>query len=119
VLIDSENKAIHLRELTCCADRDANIKKARIRKMKRYQGLQSDINRSPSPWKATLETWEVCTLGNIPSETRKSFASLVGKQNARTMCKQLARIAIATSYRIFRARCSKSWHQGPLFELDV
>ena len=101
VLIDRESKTIELYELTSCADKAENIRKARERKIIRYSALVGDV--SALGWKVVLTPFQVCALGDIDGDSRKLFTKLLGKNLARKMCKKLTKseIAIAASYRIF------------------
>ena len=117
VLVDSESKCIALYELTSCADKAENIRKARERKINRYSALVGDL--VVSGWNATLTPIQVCALGDIDGETRTAFNKLFGKNLARKLCKKLTRIAISASYRIFYSRREVEWHDQGLIELAV
>ena len=117
VLIDQDSKTIDLYELTSCADKAENIRMARQRKIIRYTPLVGDI--CASGWKATITPIQVCALGDIDSDTRRTFNKLIGKGLSRKLCKKLARIAISASYRIFSRRRDLEWHSPGLIEMTV
>ena len=85
VLIDRESKTIELYELTSCADKAENIRKARERKIIRYSALVGDV--SALGWKVNLTPFQVCALGDIDGDSRKLFTKL----SARTLLERCAR----------------------------
>lgn len=117
VLIDPITDDIELFDLTSCADREENINGARIRKSTKYAPLVADLEQSGH--KASFTPFEVCSLGNIRSDTRKTLTTLVGRKVAKRMMKKLAMIAVASSYYIFNNRRNTEWHSPPLFEKPV
>ena len=117
VLMDTEAKTIELYELTSCADKAENIRKARERKIHRYSRLVLDMEAAG--WKASITPIQVCALGNIDTESRKTFAKLLGKRSSRKTCKKLARIAIGASYVIFNRRREPEWHAPGYLEMSV
>ena len=78
VLIDKDTGDVDLYELTCPGDRQPNIDGARIRKRDRYAALVSDI--AATGVKASITPFEVCALGNIRTDSRKTLSKLVGSQ---------------------------------------
>ena len=72
MLIDHESKSIDLNELTSCANKADNVQMARQREIIRYTPLVGDI--SASGWKVTLTPIQVCALGDIDNDTRKTFS---------------------------------------------
>ena len=115
VLIDEETGKIELFDLTSCADRDSNIKNARIRKSNKYATLVSDIGDN----RATFTPFEVCSLGNIADESRKTLRKLFGKSVSRQTFRTLGKIAISCSQLIFNSRRSEEWAAPALFERAV
>ena len=106
-----------LADLTSCADREKNINEAHALKIRKYTPLVADIEATGRA--ATFSPFEVCSFGNIRSDPRRTLASLVGKKVAKRVFKQLARIAISSSYYIFKSRRSLEWYAPPLFEKQV
>ena len=100
--------------MTSCADREANIDEAQKYKRKRYKDLVTDIDCSGR--QATFEPFEVCALGNIRSDSRKTLARMVGKKSAKSMFKNLSKIAISCSYYIFNQRNQPEWPATNLFQ---
>jgi hypothetical protein len=118
VLIDDEEKTIHILELTSCFDRTSNIDGARARKRVRYACLAPDINNSENVWSATLDTLEICSLGSIRRDTRSVLTRFFGSRKTQKLCRKLAKIAISASYFIFNARTTAEFHQEALIELQ-
>ena len=101
-------------DLTSCADRESNINEARSCKINRYSPLVADIEATGRA--ARFTPFEVCSFGNIRSDSRKTLAKLVGKKVAKRMFKKFAKIAISSSYYIFNSRRTLEWYAPPLFE---
>ena len=118
VLIDQDSKTIDLYRLTSCADKAENIRMARQRKIIRYTPLVGDI--CASGWKATITPIQVCALGDIDSDTQRTFNKTDREKGlSRKLCKKLARIGISASYRIFSRRRDLEWHSPGLIEMTV
>ena len=117
VLADVEAKSIELYELTSCADKAENIRKARERKIRRYSRLIVDMEAAG--WNASIIPIQVCALGNIDSDSRATFTKLFGKRGSRKTCKKLARIAIGASYVIFNRRRELEWQAQGYIEMPV
>ena len=117
VLLDPLTEDIELYDLTSCADREENINGARVRKSTKYAPLVADLENSGR--KASFTPFEVCSLGNIRSDSRKTLAKLVGKKVSKKMAKKLAAIAIASSYYLFNTRRKTEWVPPSLFEKPV
>jgi hypothetical protein len=113
-------KLIKIFELTSCADRIENIRKARFRKNNRDGHLASDISEQPNGMKATYACFEICALGSIRDESKAVLTELFPTRKIRRkLLRKLAKIAISCSYVIFSSRRSSEWGDVPLFELDV
>ena len=115
VLIDDETGKIELFDLTSCADRDSNIKNARSFKSNKYASLVADIGVE----RASFTPFEVCSLGNIAAESRKTLRKLFGSSASRQTFRTLAKIAISCSQLIFNSRRSEEWAAPALFERAV
>ena len=107
VLIDEVTGDMEIFDLTSCADRERNINEARVFKQRKYAPLVADIRATGR--KAEFISFEVCSLGNIRSDSKKTLRSILGAKTARRTFRTLSKIAVSCSRYIFRQRREKDW----------
>ena len=117
VLSDEETGDIEIFDLTSCADREHNSNEARVFKQRKYAPLIADIKATGR--KAKFSPFEVCALGNIRADSKKTLRSILGAKTARKTLQTLSKIAISCSRYIFRQRQEKQWQPVGLFKCSV
>jgi len=105
LLYVEETSDMELFDLTRCADRDANINNARLRKQQKHASLIADIRATGR--KVEFFPFEVCSLGNIRVDSKKTLHFVLGAKTARKTFPALRQIAISCSNYIFRQRREK------------
>ena len=117
VLIDEETGDMEIFDLTSCADREHNINEARVFKQRKYAPLIADIKATGR--KAKFSPFEVCALGNIRADSKKTLRSILGAKTARKTLQTLSKMAVSCSRYIFRQRREKQWQPVGLFKCNI
>ena len=117
VLIDEETGDMEIFDLTSCADREHSISEARIFMQRKYAPLIADIKATGR--KAKFSPFEVCALGNIRADSKKTLRSILGAKTARKTLQTLSKIAVSCSRYIFRQRREKQWQPVGLFKCSI
>ena len=81
-------------------------------------GLQGDLE--DKGWKVHLVPYEVSSRGQILKSTKSSIITTLNQvkikiKSEQLMFKQLSKIALQSTFSIFRAYQSKEWVSPPLF----
>ena len=113
MVVNREEKTIHLLELTCSFER--NIEAANAAKTLRYTRLKLDIEARG--FKCFLLSFELGSRGYVSKSNRENIISIFVmnkiKANALKCIKELSKLSLLCSYSIFHAYTQPSWRDPP------
>ena len=116
VIVDNEEKAIFIIELTIPFER--NITNANNRKKEKYSSLVSDINATG--FKCTLKCIEIGSRGYISKANKQSLRAIfkfIGAKFNKEVLNDISKTTLLCSYAIWNARHEPSWEECPYLKI--